>query len=119
MISWGSRWFSVCAGLVALGLLLLTRPLQAVPTGNGVDCACSKTGNYVRPAPPVDIAIVGSTPTTSPGGKYALVASLQNGSARVRVTNTLTSTVVLSDLPGVSWGFSPDGERFVIYLRIA
>lgn len=94
----------------------------AAATTSGVDCGCTKTGEYQNPKKGVKPAV--NADGTSPEGTY-VVSSQTNGSSdpklqtvQVTVKQVSGGTSVLStEVPGpgnVRWGFSQDDKRFVL-----
>jgi PKD repeat protein len=85
----------------------------------GSDCECALTGEYVLPLATVDIEPADAEPATSPDGTYEVFAAPQgDGSALLTISDSLSGDPILSNVPGVSWGFSPDEDRFVTYFLV-
>jgi YVTN family beta-propeller protein len=115
---------SITAEYLASGVFLGSKspPLkQVVNSASGGtasdECTTTVPQNYVNPTAGVD---PGSDPLTSPGGKYAVVASIDNGAQQTSLQVTLAASGAIVKDFGSSpitthWGFSPDGERFVYH----
>jgi MYXO-CTERM domain-containing protein len=104
--------------LVVLGLVSLSVPARAALTP-GIDCGCTKTGDYVLPKSPKDIEPADGITTLSPDGTYSVSASGSPGNYSVTVTRVSDSTDLLLGVPATYFGFSPDEDRFVIYRLVA
>ena len=87
----------------------------------GIDCLCSKTGDYVAPHRGTLIAVKTETmeESTSPKEVYRLVATAgqitiyenrEGGAEVLKISYTQTN---------VGWGFSPDDHRFVFHYIVA
>jgi PKD repeat protein len=105
-----------CRALLGLGwfLAFFLPCFSAGAVGQqGVDCECNSVGNYVLPAPAVNITTANAATGASPGGKFQVAATGSGTTKSVTVTTAGGTKVLEAD--GVAWGFSPDDDRFVIY----
>lgn len=80
-------------------------------TSGGADCGCTTIGSFVNPDKGVAPTVKGDL--TSPKGKYKIVIG---GSGPYTIWIKLVSnntTIYQTNVPGGSWGFSPDDDRFL------
>jgi PKD repeat protein len=92
---------------------LLSRSVLAAPL-TGVDCECNRVGDYVLPVPLTNTSPANGATGLSPNGKY-VVSATGSGQSQAVTVATVGGQTLLNLLPGAGWGFSPDGDRFVLY----
>ena len=86
----------------------------------GIECGCAKTGKYVEPGLK-KILVDGGTASnegSSSKGKYKLYATDASDVAPDAVNITITcngKTIYNENNSAISWGFSPDEDRFVMF----
>ena len=86
----------------------------------GIECGCDKTGNYVAPA----LKKLAMTKVFhgeeelgySPNAKYWLTVTKGGGTNNVSISiRYLGMTIFNETNTAISWGFSPDEDRFVMF----
>ena len=125
-------WGALLAALI--GALAGTPAAVSAQSGSltrGIDCGCSKTGNYASPrngkmeaialedAVEAKVISTSATEGRSPNGKYRLVTSGNASSGysmSVRENKSGGATLLTKHFTGnVDWGFSPDGDGFAYW----
>jgi uncharacterized repeat protein (TIGR01451 family) len=115
--------FGICLPLavllVFLSIAVVSEPVYAGETDpiSGIDCGCSKTGDYSSPhrgtAPAVELISVNEG--ISPNEIYRIVTS----SSGIVISENKTGGAQVLNIPGIpdeaGWGFSPDDHRFVYH----
>jgi Tol biopolymer transport system component len=101
---------------IATCAFLLAASQPAAALTSGTDCGCSLTGEYIAPDPGVEPPLASAATGLSPGGRYRIViTSLANQTpATLDVVRVADGVVLLHNVTGLEWGFSPDDDRFVI-----
>ena len=100
---------------LALSAILLAVSLPAHAQTSGTDCGCTKTGDYVAPDPGVEPSLAAGD-GLSPDGRFRVDISSLPGQlpATLDVVRVAGNATLLHNVSGTSWGFSPDGDRFLI-----
>ncbi len=88
-------------------------------SGSGSGCQCASAGPFVDP-----VVVDPVNSSTSPNGLFTLSATIPSGAVLLTITNASGATVLSfpapagatwPSAPALPWGFSPDGNRFVVH----
>jgi len=100
-------------GAVALTLALWTTTAAAAPRA-GVDCGCSATGSFVRPAAPSEASPPDGITGLSPDKTFRVSAVLRSGvTSTVTVVDVASGATVLTAVAD-DWGFGTKDSQFVV-----
>lgn len=90
-----------------------------VTHGNGIDCNCTSTGDYVAPKKLKKpfLNIVSTSEALSPSGIYKIVVTSSGSQAILSMYKVAGQQLLFSEsfISDAAWGFSPDDHRFVIW----
>lgn len=93
-------------------------PTQLFAQTPGVECGCEETGNYVAPkSKGIKVENLPSTQEAiAPGGIYTLetTSALSPNISHITIKEG-SSTILSISSRATGWGFSPDGNRFVMH----
>jgi uncharacterized repeat protein (TIGR01451 family) len=103
--------------LVVAALFLKPLPSFAADPVAGIDCSCTKTGDYVAQhqgvIPAVNMVTVNEG--LSPNSLYRIVTAQSSLNIYKNETNGALMLSITGIPAGAGWGFSPDDHRFVYH----
>jgi Tol biopolymer transport system component len=109
------RFAGRAAGLALVIGVALAAGMPAGAQTPGTDCGCTDIGQYVEPDSGVRPSVTAGG--LSPSGRYRVdVTSIPGQTpATLNVVRVSDRAVILGNVSGLQWGFSPDDDRFLIW----